>query len=72
MTTDLTETKKPGRKPGWRKAETFTGSLALRVPQELEEWLESIAKPKGLSSSAMARMLLMEAKAEAEKAAKEE
>ena len=51
---------KPGRKTGYRKANTMTGRLALRVPQELVDWLEEQGLPKGLGVGDMARMFLME------------
>ena len=38
----------------------MNGRLAVRVPQELVDWLEEEGLPKGLGIGDMARMLLME------------
>ena len=51
---------KTGRKTGYRKANAMTGRLALRVPQDLVEWLEEQGVPKGLGVGDMARMILLE------------
>lgn len=51
---------KAGRKSGYRKANAMTGRLALRVPQDLVDWLEAQGAPKGLGVGDMARMILLE------------
>jgi hypothetical protein len=51
---------KAGRKTGYRKANAMTGRLALRVPQELVDWLEEQGAPKGLGVGDVARMILLE------------
>lgn len=38
----------------------MTGRLALRVPQDLVDWLEEQGAPKGLGVGDMARMYLLE------------
>ena len=54
------KTEKRGRKEGYRKPTTMTGKIAMRVPQELEDWLAGIAGPKGLTVGDIARMYLLE------------
>lgn len=51
---------KAGRKIGYRKPSTMTGRLAMRVPQDLVDWLEEQGRPKGLGVGDMARMILLE------------
>lgn len=61
--TPITEGSKPrGRPKGWRKSKPLEGKLpAMRIPEQLEEWLESEQERLGAASiSAIARMKLME------------
>lgn len=52
--------KKRGRKAGYRKPDAMTGKLSIRVPAELLEWLEGRVGQEGGSVNDMARKLLME------------
>lgn len=54
------EKKTPGRKEGWRKETAMTGKVAIRIPQELEDWLQAEGDKRYLDIGAMARMLLKE------------
>lgn len=54
------EKKTSGRKEGWRKETAMTGKVAIRIPQELEDWLQAEGDKRYLDIGAMARMLLKE------------
>ncbi len=58
--------KRPrGRQKGWRKANTMEDRIpAMRLPAHLYEWLAAEADARGLKIPDMARMLLLEVKAE--------
>ena len=58
--------KRPrGRQKGWTKADNMIERLPpMRVPDHLYEWLGEEAKVRGLKIPDMARMLLLEVKAE--------
>jgi hypothetical protein len=55
--------KKPrGRQLGWRKPNAMPSRIpAMRVPAQLEEWLQTEAEKRGLRIVDMARMLLLDA-----------
>jgi hypothetical protein len=57
---DTPQEKKRGRQLGYRKENSMTGRIALRVPQGLEDWLREEGARKGLGIGDMARMYLME------------
>lgn len=47
-----------------KKTTTMTGNLAFRCPQHLVDWLEAEGLKRGLGIGDMARMYLLELKAQ--------
>lgn len=59
----------PGRQKGWTKADNMTGRIPpLRVPDALHKWLTDEARENALKIPDMARMILMKAMKESQKA----
>ena len=56
----MKEKATPGRKRGYRKQNAMAGRIAMRVPQELVDWLDEEGARLGLGVGDMARMYLLE------------
>ncbi len=58
---DQHEKKPRGRQVGWRKTNAMPSRIpAMRIPVQLDEWLQAEAEKRGLRIVDMARMVLME------------
>ena len=63
--TDSSDKKSRGRQRGWKKPSTMESRLpAMRIPSHLDDWLNAEADKRGLTTTDMARMLLLEIKAD--------